>query len=117
MPEIDLDRPLLARAFRALATACRTEVTTYSRAVTRDKLDDIQDIADSIFEEREFLLECAIDDRSKALDKLVDVINADAFRDAFTQFLNAETEIALCGADIDQYTTNRAALLDDDWLG
>lgn len=107
----DSDRPLMRRALRVLATSFRSEVTTYARDIVRMRWEQAQGVEVSKFEERDFVLEIAVEERSKALDKLAAVMETDAFRLPFCEFLNAETEIALCGKDLCEYFDNRDALL------
>ena len=44
---------------------------------------------------------------------MIRLINADEFRETLMDFLTAEIELAMCGTDVESFTSNKLALLDD----
>ena len=48
-----------------------------------------------------------------AMSGMIRLINADEFRETLMDFLTAEIELAMCGTDVESFTSNKLALLDD----
>lgn len=63
--------------------------------------------------ERAALLEDCQAAGAAAMTGMIKLINADEFREILMDFLTAEIELAMCGTDVESFTSNKLAMLAD----